>query len=503
MESTDLDNPKEKAPSPAMNVSIAAKNGITGSVNGDRPAPAKDGEGDAKDTSLQRGTEKEVEKVEKVETEGEKRENTQPLPFRRLKDKWSRMQHSHDVSVPNPSSSPPTPLKPVPEIKEPRKPQGQISPCTAAERHENNKQDDDEDRASIVSLDSDSTNGPFFWYRVVSKFVPKPRNCHTATMVGDKMLVFGGFGGSKWFEELWTFDTRNIEWHQPELQRTVFGASHPCPPARYAHSCVSFRGLLYVFGGYGGADSWLGDLWVLDTQSIRVRDQTKAIMSWSKPDTVGEAPSPRAAHTANVVGSRIFIFGGNDGTVRMNDLYSLDTQNMEWKREICAGELPAPRAGHTMTLLPAESATEDSNPKLLLFAGGDVTCVFNDVHVLDMESLRWSAQPTSGPRPSARAGHCACTLPGGDLLVWGGGSVGKVMNDLHVLNVGTMTWSGEVHLKMSPEPRVGHSVCMWGTEMYVFGGGDSNTVFGDLTILDTEALMQHGGGCGRNHVTPQ
>eukprot|EP00961_Rhodomonas_salina_P140765 1894550-Rhodomonas_salina.2 len=34
---------------------------------------------------------------------------------------------------------------------------------------------------------------------------------------------------------------------------------------------------------------------------------------------------------------------------------------------------------------------------------------------------------------------------------------------------------------MSPEPRVGHSVCMWGTEMYVFGGGDSNTVPPDAT----------------------
>jgi len=69
-----------------------------------------------------------------------------------------------------------------------------------------------------VSLDSDSTNGPFFWYRVVSKFAPKGRNCHTASMVGDKMMVFGGFGGSKWFDELWVFDTHFIEWYRPEVR---------------------------------------------------------------------------------------------------------------------------------------------------------------------------------------------------------------------------------------------------------------------------------------------
>ena len=59
--------------------------------------------------------------------------------------------------------------------------------------------------------------------------------------------------------------------------------------------------------------------------------------------------------------------------------------------------LPAARAGHSMTLLPAESYSEDCNPKLLCFAGGDITAVYNDVHVLDMETLCWSPQETSGP----------------------------------------------------------------------------------------------------------
>jgi len=69
---------------------------------------------------------------------------------------------------------------------------------------------------------------------------------------------------------------------------------------------------------------------------------------------------------------------------------------------------------------------QDSNPRLLLFAGGNVTTVFNDVHVLDLETLAWSAPGTAGHAPPPRAGHGADLLPDGLLLVWGGGSVGQV-----------------------------------------------------------------------------
>lgn len=45
--------------------------------------------------------------------------------------------------------------------------------------------------------------------------------------------------------------------------------------------------------------------------------------------------------------------------------------------------------------------------------------------------------------------------------------------------------------KMVPEPRVGHTMCARGSEVFIFGGGDSNNVFGDLIVLDTDALSGH------------
>jgi len=41
---------------------------------------------------------------------------------------------------------------------------------------------------------------------------------------------------------------------------------------------------------------------------------------------------------------------------------------------------------------------------------------------------------------------------------------------------------------------VGHTMCARGSEVFIFGGGDSQTVFGDLIVLDTDALSGHWAG---------
>lgn len=44
------------------------------------------------------------------------------------------------------------------------------------------------------------------------------------------------------------------------------------------------------------------------------------------------------------------------------------------------------------------------NPMLLLFAGGDITDVYNDLHKLDTETMVWHPCKTTGQPPSPRAG---------------------------------------------------------------------------------------------------
>ena len=46
---------------------------------------------------------------------------------------------------------------------------------------------------------------------------------------------------------------------------------------------------------------------------------------WRALKTEGQNPSPRANHSSAVIKNNLCIFGGWDGSKRLNDLYYLDT----------------------------------------------------------------------------------------------------------------------------------------------------------------------------------
>lgn len=50
--------------------------------------------------------------------------------------------------------------------------------------------------------------------------------------------------------------------------------------------------------------------------------------TWSHVDAIGNIPSGRAGHSANVWKSSMIVFGGWDGQKTLNDLYSFDFGNL-------------------------------------------------------------------------------------------------------------------------------------------------------------------------------
>lgn len=51
---------------------------------------------------------------------------------------------------------------------------------------------------------------------------------------------------------------------------------------------------------------------------------------WEWPKTSGRAPSPRAALSGFLCESKVYIFGGRFKRTRMNDLHILDMDSMKW-----------------------------------------------------------------------------------------------------------------------------------------------------------------------------
>ena len=53
-------------------------------------------------------------------------------------------------------------------------------------------------------------------------------------------------------------------------------------------------------------------------------------MEWSIPVPAGVCPSARACHTTTQLGRKLYMFGGYDGTKCFNDLDVLDLDTMTW-----------------------------------------------------------------------------------------------------------------------------------------------------------------------------
>uniref|UniRef100_A0A0G4GSZ3 BTB domain-containing protein n=1 Tax=Chromera velia CCMP2878 TaxID=1169474 RepID=A0A0G4GSZ3_9ALVE len=197
---------------------------------------------------------------------------------------------------------------------------------------------------------------------LTSGTAPSPRACHTLTKVGNKLYMFGGYDGSKCFNDIDILDLDTRFW--------ICGvAIKGTPPqARNAHTMTPIETKLYLFGGHSG-NKHLTDLHVFDTVSLE----------WTQPSITGNVPPGLRGHTANLIGHKIYLFGGYDGKGRSNDLYILDTVNKKWIHPPESDQAPAGRQRHSACLVKAN--------KLFIFGGFDGNKWLSDVHVLDVSRL--------------------------------------------------------------------------------------------------------------------
>lgn len=71
-----------------------------------------------------------------------------------------------------------------------------------------------------------------------------------------------------------------------------------------------------------------------------------------------------------------------------------------------------------------------SNSSVIIFGGrvdhpgSQIYQCFNDLHFLNLATMSWARVPVSGIIPDERAAHCASVL-GSNLIVFGGVSQGK------------------------------------------------------------------------------
>ncbi|XP_071543729.1 uncharacterized protein [Panulirus ornatus] len=164
---------------------------------------------------------------------------------------------------------------------------------------------------------------------------PTGRRAHTAIMVGDLMLIYGGYqdlrGSSS---ELWSFNTQEEVWTQV-LQR----GEQPAP--RHAHSAVMHDNQMWVYGGMTDLQE-RSDFWRFDTVG-RTWTQIRA-----RPN-----PGYLHSHVAAKLHSSMVVFGGERQGEMLNDLWRFHFATNTWERLVSSGIRPQPRSQFCAFVAPS------------------------------------------------------------------------------------------------------------------------------------------------------
>ncbi|CAL5378806.1 unnamed protein product [Camellia sinensis] len=271
--------------------------------------------------------------------------------------------------------------------------------------------------------------------------------------------------------------------------------------------------------------------------SVNVYDQ------WVAPSEFGPRPKARYEHGAAIIDDKMYIFGGNHNGRYLNDLQVLDLRSWSWSRleiKTAADSLESPSlvpvppcAGHSLIpwrtdkLLSIGGHTKDASEtmqvkvfdlrtytwstlktygkppvsrggqsvtlvglSLVIFGGQDAKrSLLNDLHILDLETLTWDEIDAVGMPPSPRSDHAAAVHAERYLLIFGGGSHATCFNDLHILDLQAMEWSRPTQQGEIPSPRAGHAGATVGENWFIVGGGDNRSGVSETVVLNMSTLV--------------
>ncbi|XP_018581342.2 host cell factor 1a isoform X2 [Scleropages formosus] len=161
--------------------------------------------------------------------------------------------------------------------------------------------------------------------------LPPPRESHTAVVYTDResrksrLIIYGGMSGCR-LGDLWTLDIDTLTWNKPTVSGTA-------PLPRSLHSATIITNKMYVFGGW--VPLVMDDVKVATHEKEWKCTNTLAClnldsMTWETVlmDTLEDnIPRARAGHCAVAINSRLYVWSGRDG------------YRKAWNNQVCCKDL--------------------------------------------------------------------------------------------------------------------------------------------------------------------
>ena len=256
---------------------------------------------------------------------------------------------------------------------------------------------------------------------------PSPRNGHTTNLVGDKLFLFGGWGGHHALSDVWMFDLVLRCWSKPHIR----GKPHPMLNM-HVSEYIDWMNCILCFGG-GDGQQFENSVTCLFMKTLE----------WKKLTPKGNAPLEAANIGACLVNSTYYVFGGWNPQKTFHDIHLLHLPKTLSKPSWSTpelGQVPPQRVGAGMA---------DFYGRVLMF-GGQYGNHYYDLWLYDIQeqkwydtrhnsALRWSKGSgvieVSGSWPVGRVGHTVTIMPSGSLLVYGGSGSGGIPGFCHTLEL--------------------------------------------------------------------
>lgn len=130
---------------------------------------------------------------------------------------------------------------------------------------------------------------------------------------------FGGTNGTQWFNDVWSYDPRQVAWTQLDCIGFI-------PVPREGHSAALVNDVMYIFGGRTEEGTDLGDLAAFRITSKR----------WYTFQNMGPSPSPRSGHSMTAFGKQIVVLAGEPSSTgrdvgELSLVYILDTSKIRYQ----------------------------------------------------------------------------------------------------------------------------------------------------------------------------
>jgi len=297
------------------------------------------------------------------------------------------------------------------------------------------------------------------WTKLKSKSKTKPPKRSSANLFFHKnhLYMMNGWG-LKRHNDLWQWNTTENQWVQ-----IIADDKAPFPRVCKART-LKFGDKIRLFGGWTSAGK-TNNQYELNLDN----------MSWKKIKQSGRIPSERSSQQMVMINSHSCILWGGIGKEGKHyDMYTINFKDNVWKSVSQGGITPEARSSCGGLFKKGNS----------LFFGCGLGCgQFNDVHEFDLKKKSWKTIKCDlKKRPSKRGRHESVLMDEG-ILVHGGYSGTKQVNDAWIFDLEKKEWTKLKQTGDIPSIREGHTMIREGNQFWLFGGwGRERGSFNDLYV---------------------